>query len=1361
MSDTKKDQIDRITRYANLIQKQTGKAVRPYRADGYVNLMNKYGTSKDASEQYRFVSEGIVDDDTLSVTYEGNGLFARIIDTPAEEAVKHGFTLKNINDESVEEFYMSALDELDWDETAITCLKWARLFGGSLAVMLINDGRGVEEPLDWRNIKSIDDIRVYDRSVVQPDYSSMYSYDPTDPFGSRGSRFGMPEYYYVSSVYGSFTVHESRCLVFQNGVLPERTSNSVYRLWGMPEYVRIHRAMRDAEIAHGSAVKMLDRSVQAVYKMKDLAMELATEEGENRVLRRLQIIDMARGLLNSITIDGEGEDYDFRTFQFTGVSDIINATCNYLSALTSIPQTILFGRSPAGMNATGESDMETYYNFVERIQKRSLRSNLRYLLSVIFQAGVATGEIEKVPNINVQFNPLWSMSDAEKADLELKNAQAKQTKAATASLYIQDQVLSAEEVRKSLVKSGDFDVDATFDDDEDEESMAEMIQKITENGGFAPNSGGSSPDAAPAATKLPQDMNDGDLAEASVANAQSEQEPTIGLEAEKTDDAETSAAGKGNLGSVGVLVVKDGKILVAVRKHDVGNGLICGPGGHIEPGETPIMAAARETSEEFGIIPNELIPIGNGPAEPETGYEPYIFLCTDYDGEPVADGDEMSSANFMSLEELEELSSALFAPFADSLKFLLNALGGEDRKDAADNDVEWITVNGTHIPLDESGKAIGGPSTLQGKNFSGSKNQTKSASTGKPAARRNIGTTDFSEIESKLLNGSKNDRLAVSPFKQLTPEEFERIKKADTPDKRGIQAVEKTLPLDSLYSTQPTNNMSRLQRVYEHFQNDPESLYENIARPAGFMEPPNAAIRVWKINGKNVIADGNHRLCIMHALGETEAKVEYYDLDRNENEDGGPGSGNFGHEGRPGEVGGSAPEDGPPATPDSAREAGRCLMKITKRRFNDGVARLVEESGYKVTDEGRKKVMDMLDEFEPGSTITYPESGAYGEKVAFIKQEDGTWRAFDADYSADEIADDFFETEDRRPVASKSAESKEERDYYSALSQKANWRNNEQIWKKDGSFSKTTEIKLQKTDLDHAGIGMKVVGADGTEYEKLEDGWYKAGTYEKADMRKIGHPKIQADFFAANFGLNGISVDECARMRELYDGMPDKLRTQYEDTFRTAEFAPSLRGCSYCSQSTVRIYFDMDSSAETILHETAHAFDKGVINKDADVGNGFGTVHISSASQNIDFILDYQDGRNDFEAMAKVVGISTNGEGWFSQELQDDSSARISAFVKFSGKYESMEDFECVSDAISGMTLDMMGESFLGGGHSQSYWQQPYGGEMASNQSCEYWANFCTLMAKGNTRALTLLKDISPARYAACLKTYEEAFGDE
>lgn len=34
-------------------------------------------------------------------------------------------------------------------------------------------------------------------------------------------------------------------------------------------------------------------------------------------------------MLNSIAIDADGEDYDFKSFQFAGVSDIVDATCNY------------------------------------------------------------------------------------------------------------------------------------------------------------------------------------------------------------------------------------------------------------------------------------------------------------------------------------------------------------------------------------------------------------------------------------------------------------------------------------------------------------------------------------------------------------------------------------------------------------------------------------------------------------------------------------------------------------------------------------------------------------------------------------------------------------------------------------------------------------------------------------------------------------------------------------------------------------------------------------------------------------------------------------------------------------------------
>jgi len=736
MGDKRQDQAERIAaRYARLVEMQAGKAVRPYRSDGYVNLMNRYGTTKDTTERYRFQPEPVIPDDLLTMYYEGNGLFAKIIDTPAEEAIKHGFSLDGLKDQEIEDFYAEALDELDWEETAMTAIRWARLFGGSIVVMLVNDGRGLEEPLDWRNIRSIDDLRVFDRSVIQPDYGSMFNYSPEDPFRTRGSRLGMPERYFVSSRYGSFTVHDSRCLVFQNGILPENTSNSIYQLWGIPEYVRIHRAIRDAEVAHGSATKLLDRSIQAVYKMKDLSAELATEEGETRVLRRLQTIDMARGLLNSITIDSEGEDYDFKTFQFSGVADVIDATCNFLSALTSIPQTILFGRSPAGMNSTGDADLENWYNFLERLQRRMIKKNLRYLLSVIFQAGVSTGEGDEVPKIKITFNPLWSLSESEQADLESKKAQTQLTRAQTAQLYIDKQVIDPSEVRKKLADSEEFDVENMLDEYEDEDLFAnieeegadmepgalgagqvasEAIQggQMAQSGDFDqyaegvsleehntdPGTEGDAPTAAPAATKLPQDMSEEEKAQAALRSPHSDEsrDPTPNTQKEPNHD------------SVGVLVISDGKILSGTRHNDFGYGLVCGPGGHVEAGETPEQAAFRETEEEFGISPKELIPLGRGPYEPDTGLTPYLFLCTDYEGEPDCLDLEMTGAKFRTMAELDELAASMFQPFADGLEILKKCIDtalffGDDGGEMHDELVESIGKAMSDDPENEDG----------------------------------------------------------------------------------------------------------------------------------------------------------------------------------------------------------------------------------------------------------------------------------------------------------------------------------------------------------------------------------------------------------------------------------------------------------------------------------------------------------------------------------------------------------------------------------------------------------------------------------------------------------------------------------
>ena len=635
----------RIERGRAIIQQKKGlQSVRPYRTDGYINVLNKYGTARDNGEAYEFVAEPIVPDTKLTVQYEDNGLFAKIIDTPAEEAVKHGIDL-GLKDDALNDFVEKALDALEWEEKAATAIKWARLYGGSIIVMLMDDGRGLEEPVDWNNIRSIDELRVFERAVVQPDYASIYSSDPMRAVRNQASKFAMPEYYYVQSLYGSFTVHESRCLVFRNGILPERVTNPVYRFWGPPEFVRIKRAMKDAMVAHGNGPKLLDRSVQPIYKMKNLASLLAAEGGDEIVMKRLEIIDLARGILNSIAIDSDGEDWDFKSIPFSGVKDVIDTTCNMLSAVTNIPQTILFGRSPAGENSTGDSDFENYYNYIERIQKLMLKKNVRTLLDILFKAGRANGEIQEEPDYKLTFNPLWSLSDTEQANVDKVRADIELVKAQTAQAYVQMQAMDPSEVRAALARSEEFMVEDILDDQDEDWGLSDI----------GPDLSGVSGDLPPTLPEPPD----------TVTGLSTAQQPT--------SQATPNQDGAGQPTSAATLVVKDGKILIGVRRDREG---ICGPGGHIEDGETPEQAARREALEEFGIQLGPVYCLGQLDGLPEEYGLPVIFLCTDFAGEPVCDGAEMQEPAFCAMEELSH--RGLFPPFNRSLRLLVDVLCGGD-----------------------------------------------------------------------------------------------------------------------------------------------------------------------------------------------------------------------------------------------------------------------------------------------------------------------------------------------------------------------------------------------------------------------------------------------------------------------------------------------------------------------------------------------------------------------------------------------------------------------------------------------------------------------------------------------------------
>lgn len=314
-----------------------------------------------------------------------------------------------------------------------------------------------------------------------------------------------------------------------------------------------------------------------------------------------------------------------------------------------------------------------------------------------------------------------------------------------------------------------------------------------------PGGDGEAPTAAPAATKLPQDMSDEERQQ-SAANAPQNRAKASVQDVKGDGNTYTPEDTKA---CVGVLVVSQGKVLSGTRKTEFGHGLICGPGGHIKEGESPKQAAFREAEEEFGISPKELIPLGRGPMEPDTGIQPHIFLCTEYEGEPNCVDGEMADPQFRTLEEIELLTPSLFQPFADDVKLLKAALRGEcDPFETDADDVDWVTINGTHTPL-EGGVAIGG-GKLHGKSFGkakSSKGERRTAITGaKSFADVHDADTFFGARPDRKLrsaNREEYDRLRSeyenSPMKRwndsLSGEETDAIMNYAGSDYSGINGL--------------------------------------------------------------------------------------------------------------------------------------------------------------------------------------------------------------------------------------------------------------------------------------------------------------------------------------------------------------------------------------------------------------------------------------------------------------------------------------------------------------------------------------------------------------------------------------------
>ena len=122
--------------------------------------------------------------------------------------------------------------------------------------------------------------------------------------------------------------------------------------------------------------------VNGIIKIPNLTTIMASQCGDQDVLKRLNVLSLAKSTTNTIILDAD-ETYEKLSTNVSGIADLIDRFMQALSAVTKVPCTLLFGRSPAGMNATGESESRNFYDAVKQEQETKLRGCLEKLIRYI------------------------------------------------------------------------------------------------------------------------------------------------------------------------------------------------------------------------------------------------------------------------------------------------------------------------------------------------------------------------------------------------------------------------------------------------------------------------------------------------------------------------------------------------------------------------------------------------------------------------------------------------------------------------------------------------------------------------------------------------------------------------------------------------------------------------------------------------------------------------------------------------------------------------------------------------------------------------------------------------------------------
>ncbi|WP_387689710.1 DUF1073 domain-containing protein [Photorhabdus sp. RM71S] len=388
----------------------TKKPVRT--ADGYNNFNAKLGGYTSNIQTGGTYIPGYISRNRVQIEfgYRSSFLIGAGVDAMADDMTRKGITISSRMKPDAKGKLETLWEDIGiWDELNNT-LKWSRLYGGALLVVLI-DGQDMSTPLNPETISEgqFKGVMCLDRWMVKPTDSDLVK--------EYGPCFGKPKFYNVvinQQGIPPWKIHHSRVIRMEGDTLPFQqalTENG----WGMSVVERIFERVQAFDTATVGTTQLIHKAHLRTYSIDGLRKILAVGEGSPAYAALMKHMDMIREFqtIEGMTLMDALDAFQTHSYSFAGIADVILRFAEQVSGATGIPLVRLFGQSPSGFS-TGDGDLENYYSRVNTLQERRLRRPLRWLLDISHRSLFGSPLPDDFAFI---FNKLWEMSDTDRATM--------------------------------------------------------------------------------------------------------------------------------------------------------------------------------------------------------------------------------------------------------------------------------------------------------------------------------------------------------------------------------------------------------------------------------------------------------------------------------------------------------------------------------------------------------------------------------------------------------------------------------------------------------------------------------------------------------------------------------------------------------------------------------------------------------------------------------------------------------------------------------------------------------------------------------------------------------------------------------